>query len=498
VVGRQTATGSILLILTRLSSRFIDLATMSILARNLSPTDFGLVAVAMTFVLLADAMLEMPVNEAMVRQPVITASQYDTAFTLGCLRGLVLSTIVVLVASPFASFYADPRLAGLLCVLSISSFSRGMRSPRLAAYHKQMSFWRDLVMEIGGKIAGFAVSTILCFWTHSYWSIAAASVVFPFAMAILSYILAPYRPRFSLSDFSAFSGFLGWMSLAQVISALSWQSDRLLMAKLTTKLEFGFFSAATDLANIPVVALFGPVMRPFLAAFSHVQNDPARLIRSYRTAVTVVAAIGLPVLVGESFLATPLVRLILGEQWLQAVPLLQWLALSLIPSLLSVAVGPLVMSMGKTEIFAKNNMIEIATKLPLLIVGAINFGFFGVIFARLGAGTVGAIYSLFMVRRFLGVRILEHLSWFWRSALSSVLMGLTLAAVQPRLSSSTETLNQLSNLLTATFLGGITYCAAMWALWTLSGRPTNSVEFQAAAEINRWFSKASRAVRKGA
>jgi hypothetical protein len=77
-------------------------------------------------------------------------------------------------------------------------------------------------------------------------------------------------------------------------------------------------------------------------------------------------------------------------------------------------------------------------------------------------------------------------------------MGLTLAAVQPRLSSSTETLNQLSNLLTATFLGGITYCAAMWALWTLSGRPTNSVEFQAAAEINRWFSKASRAVRKGA
>jgi PST family polysaccharide transporter len=455
----------------RLLSRVIDLGTMLVLAHILRPTDFGLVAIAMTVIYIIEAALELPVSQALVRLEFIEASHYDTAFTLSLLRGLALGLLVCLISWPFARFYTDQRLIPLVLILSLAPAARGLVSPRLADFSKNLDFSPDFIMEIFGKLAAFLVAIMLGLTTRSYWAIAAGTVVAPVAGTASSYVLAPYRPRLNLSALPAFSGFLGWITAAQVVSAFNWQTDRLMLGKLTSKAELGLFTAANDAATIPVMALLGPILRPLLSAFSLLKEEPGRLIRSYQRSATAMVTLGLPILVGESLLAHPAVRLMFGQQWLGSAPLLRWLAISLVPTLFAMPLPPLVMSFGRTHIFFKRNLFEVCLKLPLLVIGAIKYGFMGVVVARCISESMTAFFCMTVVRGLIGLSIRQQLLGPWRSIVSVVAMALVVGLASPTLTAANAIAPLAAGLLLVAVLGAATYCVVLWCLWAASGSP---------------------------
>ena len=470
VVGRSTAISSTWTVGARLISRAMDLCTMVVLAHVLRPKDFGLVAIAMTVIFIVEAALEMPISQALVRLKDPDPAHYDTAFTLGLLRGLALSLILCAGAVPFARFYADARLFPLVCALSLAPASRGLVSPRLADFSRRFDFTPDFYMEFVGKVLAFATAIGLALLTHSYWAIAAGTVVAPVVGTTLSYILAPYRPRLSLQEMPSFSGFLGWITAAQVISAINWQADRLLLGKLTSRTEMGLFTAANDTANIPLMAFLSPIMRPLLSAFSVTRENNERLVNSYQISATAIVALGLPLLVGESLLARAGTRLLLGPNWAGSADLLRWLALSIIPTLFAAPMGPLVMAFGRTQIFLKRNLFELCVKLPLVVVGAIKFGFLGIIVARGISETASVFYCMTVVRRLTGLPIVQQVFHPWRSIVSTAVMAVVLGLVAPlltRLSGAALAAGVLFAVLTGTAV----YLGSLFALWFAADSP---------------------------
>lgn len=459
------------MVAARLISRIIDLASMLVLAHILTPRDFGLVAIAMTVIYIVEAALELPVSQALVRLTTIEDAHFDTAFTLSLLRGLALTTIVCSIAWPFAHFYSDKRLMPLICALSLAPAARGLVSPRLAEFSKKLNFSPDFTMEFLGKAAAFIIAVTLALTAKSYWAIAAGTVIAPVAGTLTSYVLAPYRPRLSLKELPTFSGFLGWITAAQVVSAINWQADRLLLGKLTSKSELGLFTTANDTANIPVLALFNPILRPLLSAFSLLRGEPERLANSYQTSAIAMVTLGLPILVGEALIAHPAVRLLFGERWMASAPLLRWLAISLIPTLFAIPLGPLVMAFGRTQIFLKRNAFELAVKLPLVILGAIRFGFTGVVIARCISETATVWFCMIVVRRLVGLSIREQLIGPWRSILSAIAMAVVVSFALPAFATSAATGPLAVGTLFTVILGAITYCGALTGLWLLSGSP---------------------------
>jgi O-antigen/teichoic acid export membrane protein len=470
-LGRQTAAGGILLVGARMISRVFDLITMLILARLLMPSDFGLVAIAASVVAVLDATLDLPINQALLRLAEITPRQYDTAFTLSLLRGLVLTTVLMAAAVPIARLYHDPRLIFLIGVLSLAPALRSLVSPKLALFQKQMIFWRDLAIEFSGKLAGFACAVAMAVVTHSYWSIAVGSVSFPAVMAIMSYILAPYRPRLSLSELPIFAGFLGWISAGQVVNALNWQCERLLLGTFKSAAQLGLFSTASDITSIPFLAIFSPIMRPLLAAFSHLREHPERLARSYQSAATAIVAVGLPVVLGISLVAGPIVRLILGPRWLGDVFLVHWLSLSLIPALFTVPSYALIMAFGETSVFFRRNLLEFGIKFPIALVGVWKFGFPGLIVARLISEIGVDLFSILTVKRLIGLSVFEQLLGPWRSILSAILMVPAVLWCNHQFIDTGTMIYVLLHLLAAASTGAVVYFTASWTLWHLSGRP---------------------------
>lgn len=487
MVGRKVAAGGALMVSARLISRFFDLITMLVLARMLAPADFGLVAIAASVVSVVEAALEIPVNQALVRLPVITTRQYDTAFTLSLIRSLVVALLLPLAAVPFASFYAEPRLVWLVCVLCLAPAARGLISPRLAEFQRAMSFWRDFALELVGKMLAFVAAITIALLTGSYWSIVVGMVMLPVASSAGSYVLAPYRPRLTLADMAVFKGFVGWMSVAQIISALNWQFERLLLGKTGTAARVGLFAASSDVAGIPYLAFFGPILRPLLAGFSQVREDRERLAASYITSLGIISAIGLPLLVGESLVAEPAVRLILGPQWLEAVPLVEWLSLSLIPALLALPSVPLIMCFGQTRLLLHRNLIEVAVKIPLAIIGVWNFGLMGIVGARFVSELVAGTFSVILVKRLTGLSAAAQIGVSWRSALACCLMIPPVLATRRLLPVSAGIADAASNLAALSSIGAVVYVFSTWLLWSLSGKPPGieTAVQQTGAEITK-------------
>jgi O-antigen/teichoic acid export membrane protein len=471
MLAYRTASASLLLVATRLLTRFGDLITLLVLAYELKPADFGLVALATSLIFITESIFELPLVEVVLRADVLERGHLDTAFTLSMLRGLGVMAIVLLLAWPFAHFYHDPRLMKLIAVLSLSPGTRGLQSPKLITYIKALSFWRTSAIELSGKVMALVIAVTIAVLTKSYWAIAAGTVVAPVTMTFVSFFLAPYRPRLCLTQWRYFVGFLGWTSLAQVIRSITWQSDTMLLGRIAGHLELGLFTTANNLSSIPLLAVLQPIYRPLLASISSVKHDPERLRRAYQLTSIAAITVGLPALVGESMLAKPLIQVLLGPRWLAAAPMMNYLTLSIIPCLFALPFGPMVMALNQAHYFPRRNAFELCVKLPVLIVCGIKFGVFGIIAARVISEVAVAIYCATLVRRIIGLGMLRQLMGPWRSYVSTLLMAAGVIILRMQLQAVFFNIRPIFLLASLASAGATIYIASLALLWLGCGRP---------------------------
>ncbi|MDB5701417.1 MAG: lipopolysaccharide biosynthesis protein [Sphingomonadales bacterium] len=467
---RRTTRSAAWLILVRLASKGVDFLSLLILAKLLSPTDFGIIAIAMTLVLMIEAIFELPVSQVLVSMPLVTDGHIDTAFTLSALRGLALALVLWILAIPFASFYHDPRLASLIGILSCAPVLRGMISPRMSFFIKRLDFRRDLILDLGNKLATLASSSLAAWLLHDYRALMVGIIVSPLVVVILSYVFAPYRPRFSLRNWSAFSGFVGWTTISQFLSAVNWQCDRLLLGRFVTPAALGNYSLANDLSFLPEQALIKPIVRPLLSAFSLIGDDIDRLRSAYHRASGSIFALGLPLMLGLSLLADPAVHFILGSKWVAAIPTLQWLSLTLIPPLFISPFPSLAMARGRFDLILRQTASEAASKIPLMAIGALLFGIPGAIGARAISSIITSIFVLYYTGSILNQSISRQILGIWRILASGLILAAFLLLTRPLLAGDTGLTLGL-HLWLVSIAGLTVYCVSLVLLWISVGRP---------------------------
>jgi O-antigen/teichoic acid export membrane protein len=471
MLAHKTAYASLILIITRLVARFSDLITLLVLAHELKPADFGLVALAMSLMLIAESIFELPMADALLRLDHLERSHLDTAFTISLLRSFGVMVGLWLLAWPFAFFYKDPRLVPLIMLLSLGQGMRGLQSPELVGYAKALSFWRNSVIELSGKAMSLVIAVSLVLLTHSYWAIPAGTVATPITTVVVSYCLAPYRPRLSLAGWRHFANFFGWTSLGQLIKSVNWQSDIMFLGRIAGSVELGLFTTASNLSSIPLFAVLGPIYRPLLASLASIKNDPAKLRRVYQLTSTAAITIGLPMLVGESLLAKPIIQVLLGPHWLGAARMVNFLALSLIPGLFALPFSAMVIALNQAQYFVHRNMFEFFVKLPILIVAGLTFGLFGIIAARVISETAVAIYCAVLARRLIGLEIRRQITGPWRSVVSTLFMAAGVTFLNLQLHTGAFSIPPILLLAFLTASGIAIYMTALALLWHYTGRP---------------------------
>ena len=483
-VAKQTAFGAAWLVVSRLLTRVIDIATFFIVARLLSPSDFGVIAVAMTLILVVEAVLQLPVGQVLIRLPSLDSDDLDTAFTLALTRALLLGVAVAALAWPFAVIYNNPALFGLILALSISPASRGLVSPEMIHFSRRLDFRPYLYIEVFGKLCAFVVTVCLALGTASYWAIVVGTIISPTAMMIASYVLAPYKPKLSLKRWRTFAEFLGWTSAAQVVTAINWQCDRLLLGRFTTQSELGVFSIASELSTMPLQVVVMPMTPSVMAAFATLDGDRHRLGLAYQKAASGIMIVGMPAMIGLALFAEPAIRLALGERWIAAAPLLQWLALSVIPELFVAPLGPLAMVLNKTKIFFRLSVAEMFIKVSLVAFGAVLLGTAGVVAARLISSCAMALLSMAYVHKLIGITIWRQIIGQYRIVVSACVMVVVAFLLRPWVMYSEDGF-LLVRLLIVIAVSALAYASAILSLWQIAGRPAG-VEALASNLVVNW------------
>ncbi|WP_267432675.1 lipopolysaccharide biosynthesis protein [Sphingomonas sp. GM_Shp_1] len=483
-VGKRIAKGSMWLTAARVVVNLSGMVSTVILARLLVPADFGLVAIAATLMQIVTSITEMSLSQALIRLDEPTDADFHSAWTLSALRGVTIA-VVLSASSPFvANIYGDQRLIPILIVLGGGALLSGLANPWLAVFQRRLVFWQEFVLSSASKMSNVIVAVAVAWYFQSYWAIVAGIVAMYASNVIVSYCIMPRLPRFSLGSWRTLLSFSVWTSASQLVNALNWRADQLMVGKIATPTVLGYYNVAFNLANLATRETTLPLTKTLFPAFASIKHDKPRLTAAYIKADRLLVALGVPVGVGFALVAEPMVALFLNAKWLPAVPIIQ--AFAVIFGLQGVAglATPLGMALGYVRLLFMRDLQVLLVRLPLMVLGAIFFGVPGLVATRVLAGLYQVSVGMMLARRLAGVSIMRQIATHMPTLIGCITMSLGVWAVADRGWRVIGGFDLAQELILRVIVGGLVYLVTRFAIWFAMGRP-EGLERDAAAMLGK-------------
>lgn len=469
-IRRRLSVGAIWTAGGRVVSNLLGLVSTLALARLLTPADFGLVAIATVIAAIFSAITELSLSSALIQHKDPQRPHYDTAFTLSIFRSLAMAVLLVAAAWPLAIGYQDDRLIGIFFVLAATALIGGFVNPRLVDYRRRLSFHQEILSDIVTRIVGLVVSISIAFTFQSFWALVFGLLATQMTMVIMSYVLIPYIPRFSLAHWRSLFGFSGWLALSSGLNAFNWRADQLALGAIMGNGPLGQYAVGDNLASLPVRESTAPIANVLFPGFARLQDDPHRLRQAFLRSQRLLVAAALPVGVGFALIAGPFMSLVLGPEWTSAALVAEILSTIFAAHAFSMPVTPLAMSLGRTRILFVRDIINIAVRYPLIFAGLFYGGIFGLLVARCFSGAASIAIDVFLARRLAGVSMTTQVLASWRALAATGSMAACVGAVSAMTASSSE-LVQLALMI---LMGAVSYFGTTVALWWMAGKPAGA------------------------
>jgi len=471
MIGQKVSRSAAFMAAAQLLAKGLDFLAVLIVARFLTPEDFGLVALATSVMLIAASMTEVPVVEALIRNEKLTRDDIDSAFTLTVLRGLLIVALLIASAAPLAAFFEDPRLEMIILVMAIGPLVQGFSSPNMVHAMKAVDYSPLARSQLLGKIASFFAILILAWASGTYWALVAGLIANPVVAAISTHIIAPYRPRFAFRGIPAIFGFAGWVTLSRMIFTLNQQMDRFFVGAILGKPQLGQYAMAGDLSSMATYVLAAPVSQPLFAGFSTMTADPARLRDSYLRGQQIMLAVIAPVGFLFAAVAQQFIPLALGDAWAPAIPIIWWLAPAIALQVLTIPTQALIMAAGRTPILVMREGLSLLLRLPATLLAAWAFGLVEAAAARSLASGVMIIVMLFAANRLVGASVRQQLFGCWRIFLALALMTFGVIALEQLLPDPISPGLKFLELAGLCTFGVGVYVLALFGAWKIRGFP---------------------------
>ncbi len=302
-----------------------DLGFGILLARLLSPTDFGVMALALVVLGAARPLGDLGIGDALVQRAQLTDRHIRTAFTFSVLLGLAIAAIMWASAPLSAGVMRDARVPGLMRVLALGFVFRGGAVVADALMRRQLEFRRQSLIEAGSAVAGFGLALGLALSGYGVWSLAwgvllQGALTSMTQVAVMRHPVAPLLAGRELRDLFGF-GLAAHLSSCMNYIALN--GDNFVVGRLIGAASLGLYSRAYSLMNLPVVFAARVMSRVLFPVFAQVKHDPERLRRGYLLSTQLTAMIAAPCMATIGVAAPHLVATLYGPQWIGTVLPLQ-------------------------------------------------------------------------------------------------------------------------------------------------------------------------------
>ena len=382
-LGRRTARGGAVAIASQIIKLVIQIATLAILARLLSPADFGLVAMAATVTLFVGLFADLGLAAATVQREKIDQSTISVLFYINLAAGFLAAALTI-AAAPLAAWgFGDERVSGVVIALALQIPFVAAAAQHTALLRRGMRWLILNWTAIAAQFAGAAVGIGLAWKTElGYWALVAQSWVAALTGLALAWATCPWRPG-RIGNWKEVRAAVTFGILLMGFNFVNYfhrQLDDILIGWRWGAAELGYYNRAYQLLLLPLTVISNPIGTAVVPALSRLQDQPQQWRRAYLDALGAVTLLSSGITAILIAVAEPLVAVLFGPDWNEAADIFRLLAISMFAATPMNAMGWVYISLGSTGRMFKWGLISTPFVVLSFFVG-LPFGATGVALA---------------------------------------------------------------------------------------------------------------------
>ncbi len=381
----RAKSGLALTTLSQLVKLGCQVGSVVILSRLLRPEDFGLVAMVTPLYTLAFLLQDLGLTQATVQRPTITQNELSGLFWINVVVSAVLGFVLTLCSPLIATFYSEPRLAGLTAAFAGILFVNGLSSQHVALLTRQMRFGALSVIDSLGAALGLALAILMALVLRSYWALIVAPLVIAVTTLALSLWLTRWWPtRFVRStNVGELVGFGAGVTGFNLFNFVVRNLDNILIGRFWGSAILGLYDRAYRLLLFPLQQINAPLNRIMIPILSRLHGEPDRYRHAYLRTIGQVMFVTQPTILLMIMTANIIIPLALGKNFAAATTIFMWLGLTALQQPISSTTGWLFITQGRVRTYSLWGAINAVTC-------AIAFG----VGVKWGAVGVAAAYAI--------------------------------------------------------------------------------------------------------
>lgn len=343
-----------------------------VLARILTPDDFGVIAMLALFIGVAGIFIDGGFGAALIQRQNITHTDESTVFYFNLGMGAFVALMLSVAAPWIATFFKQPVLEYLSYAMAFNLFVNAAGTIHNTLLNKELNFKTLAKIGATSSVLSGVLAVYMAVEGYGVWSLAGQTVVSGIVTVLLLWLWHPWRPAlvFSFDSLRSFFRFGGYEMAAVLTDVFSTNLYLILIGKMYSARDVGFYDRAQRTQQLPIALMMGIINRVAYSTFSTVAKDKARLARGLRQAQAMSMFVNTPVLIGVIILAEQLVLTLFGPQWLPCVPILQVLGLVGLLWPLHVLNLNILKAQGRADLFFWITMFKKVFTISLTIVAS--------------------------------------------------------------------------------------------------------------------------------
>ena len=395
-----------------------------ILARLLSPDDYGLLAMIAVFNAIAFAFLDSGFGSALVRKPDLTEDDNTTAFFFNLAAGAIMFGVIWVIAPWVSVFYDKPILTPLLraegSLLIVSAF-KIVQNTQLT---RALNFKAMMIIRVVASVVGGVVGIIAAYSGLGVWALVVMHIADSLISLILLWVISPWRPRgkWSKRSFNYLWGYGSKLLASGLLDTIYGNIYPIVIGKFYSAADLGQYSRAKGYADMPSTSLTGVIQQVTFPVLSQIQDDDQRLGNNYRRMLRFTVFLVFPIMIGMAALAHPLVISLVTDKWAQCVPYLQVICFSSMWYPVHAINLNLLQVKGRSDLFLRLEIIKKAL-ITVVVFICVPFGIMGICYGAVFTSLACLAINTYYTGKMINVGFVRQMMDMTPTLLASLAMG---------------------------------------------------------------------------
>lgn len=373
-----------------------------VLARLLTPAEFGTMGILLVFIGFSDIFIDGGLTSALIQKGKPTKDDFSSVFYFNVCVSVVCYLLVFIFSPSISNYFKDPYLTDTLRVIGLILIFNAVGVIQITQLNISLSFKKLARYKIISTIIGTTVAIILALIGFGVWSLVYRNLISAIILNVMAWLGSEWRPllHFSLNNIKTLYRFGGFMFLSTLFEYIYAYIQPVIIGRYFSVNELGYYSQARKIEEIPSNSLSGIVTSVAFPVLSKIKNDEDQFRFIVKNSLEKISFISFPIMIWMVALSFYIISVLFGEKWLGAVPLLEILAIAgifRIPSALNMCI---IQSRGKSKAFLFIQLTKRCLGIGCVLIGAF-FGLFGLMWGFVVGSAVFFLIDSIMVGKYI-------------------------------------------------------------------------------------------------